>query len=94
MRSLLLKMNQKEKLLENKNSIGFWSLPALPYESLPWCNNLLPISSLFHRPTLLSLAAWVTPSAVMNCVLGNHTIKTHLPKAPKLKTFPALSPAK
>ena len=94
MRSVFLKKNQKEKhtLPENKNSIGFWSLTARTYDCLPWCNNLLPISSLFHRPTFLSSAAWVTPSAVMNCVIGNHTIKTHLPKAPKLKIFSALSP--
>lgn len=99
MKSVLLKKNQKEMHTSGKVkrvhlSIGLWSLTACMFDCLAWYNNLLPISSLFRGPTFLSLAAWVTPLAVMNCVVSNHTIKTHLPYAQKLETFSALSPAK
>lgn len=72
MKPVLLKKDQKGdthisgKIKSVYLSTGLWSPTAHMDNCLLWRNNLLPISSLFCRPTFLSLAAWVTPFVVMN----------------------------
>lgn len=72
-------MRTSGKIKRVRLSVVLWSLTVHMYDCTPWGNNLLPIHSLFCRPTSLPLAAWMTPFVVMNYVVGNYTIKIHLP---------------